>query len=58
VKLIKSSIYLVNGNIARFIGRYNEAGLPIFSAHGTEMIAELANVGKATAEQVNAYLGR
>jgi len=55
MKLIKSSIYSVNGIIASYTGE-NEGGLPVFSAHGQRIVGgAIKKVGK---EEIAAYFGR
>lgn len=56
-KLIKSSVYRVNGVLARFTGDYDTAQLPIFKVHDTGMIYG-GTVEKVTREEVMTYMGR
>ena len=60
-KLIKSSLYKVNGQVARYIG---ESG-PIvegtsykFRAHAEQLEGLAGNIDRATKEEYNAYLGK
>lgn len=55
-KLIKSSVYRVNGMLARFTGEY-VASLPVFKVHDSALFHG-GTVQKVTREEVMEYMGR
>lgn len=56
LKLIKSSIYVVNGTPCRYTGEMQN-GQPVFKNHDAPFIIG-GEVTKADKDAINAYLGR
>lgn len=55
-KLIRSSIYIVDGKTARYVGPYGATDKHEFHHHGTPVIAAMGSISRADKDQVRAYL--